>query len=111
MQKSNLINDLSSLLSVQKLPLCKMVEISNKCISYDLYETRLLNDDTFSVDIGIGTIVMHISDNEIKYRFNPSSALEQSLMDTMENGAERPLIDEAEKALVNKLLSTYKELF
>ena len=54
---------------------------------------------------------INVAKHEIKYRFNPSSDLENVLIDTLKNSAKKPIVEDAEKALINRLLTTYKELF
>ena len=56
MQKTNLIDDMSSILSMQKVPFYKLIDLANKCIGYDLHEARLLNEDTFSVEAEAVTV-------------------------------------------------------
>ena len=108
--KSDLLVDLSSLTTVQKASLDRLVDMSYKCICQDVQEALLENIDTICIDIGIGSLFINISKDFIKYRFEPSQKLKDFLIDTI-NTKESPIINDIEDSLIEKINTVYKELF
>lgn len=88
----------------------KFKEISEDCICDYVLDARIKEDDLLEVDIGIGKISMLILEDGIEYMFKPSSSLEKSISKSILNN-KSVLLEDVEKGLSNRLLSTYKELF
>lgn len=108
--KSDLLDDVSSLTTVQRISLDRLVNQANKCICHDIQELLLTKNNCACINIGLGNLFIDISNDEIKYRFEPSSKLENYVLNTVLT-KESPVIDEIEKSLINKVNTVYKELF
>jgi hypothetical protein len=51
-----------------------------------------------------------VNKDSVKYRFEPSSKLENYIIDTILTN-KSPVIDDIEKSLISKINNVYKELF
>lgn len=108
--KSDLLDDISSLTTVQRVSLDRLISQANKCICHDVQELILTKNNCACIDIGLGNLFIDISENEIKYRFEPSSKLENYILNTVLTG-ESPIMNDIEKSLISKINTVYKELF
>ncbi len=101
--------DVSKITGLPYSYLNRIMERIQDCICYNV-QTDLKNCiNICSVDINIGQLIIQIMDNEIKYKFIPSTGFEQDLIDTIQKG-ECPLISKLENNLSEKVLSTYQDL-
>ena len=107
--KTNLIKDLNTLTTIEVASLERLSDLSVKIICHDIYENFLAVDHISEIDIGIGTLLVSIEDDIVKYKFIPSTALEQMLTKTFDSKTS-PLLKAADKALVDKIEQAYKEL-
>lgn len=104
-----LTEDISKLTNISKQVLDKLTNLSISCIC-DAVETDIINgEDILEVDIGIGTLKIKHSDNEIRYKFCPSAKFEEQLMKTILEDA-NPLKATIEDTLCKRITSVYKEL-
>ena len=65
-----------------------MVKKTNYCICDAVLENTLIDEDITAVDLGIGVLYIKRADlegNIIKYRFEPSPALDKAIKDTIIN--------------------------
>jgi hypothetical protein len=108
--KSDLLDDISQLTTVQRVSIDRLVNQGVNCICHDIQELKVAKSDCACIDIGLGNLFINISNNEIKYRFEPSSKLESGILNTVLTG-KSPVIDDIEKSLINKVNTVYKELF
>ena len=108
--KSDLLDDISSLTTIQKISLDRLAIQANKCICHDIQEAIVDKSSGVCINIGIGNLFIDMRSDEIKYRFEPSSKLENCIVDTVLTG-KSPIIDDIEKSLINKVNTVYKELF
>ena len=108
--KSDLLVDLSSLTTVHKASLDRLVDMSYKCLCQDVQEALLENIETICIDIGIGNLFINISTEFVKYRFEPNQKLKDCLINTIKT-KESPIIKDIEDSLVEKINTVYKELF
>lgn len=108
--KSDLLDDISSLTTVQRVSLERLVSQANKCICHDIQEAKLEKVNCVCIDIGIGNLFINIDADSIKYRFEPSSKLEKYIIETTLSG-KSPIIEDIEKSLISKVNKVYKELF
>ena len=104
----SLINDLSTLTTIPVSNLTELVKKSNFCICDDLEDSILAKKDSTDIDIGIGTLTIKVVNNNVKYRFTPSKQLESNVTSTIIDN-KNPLTCEAENALVNRIMETYKD--
>jgi len=106
----NLINDVSELTCLKRYFLDKLINTANYCISDYILEAKLKDEDLVSIDLGIGTLNIIITNNEIEYNFVPSNKLEKSIVETYQT-EQCPMREVVSEALVNRMVSTYKEIF
>ena len=105
----NLIDNLNKLTFIKNSILHKLVNISENCICDYVLECMLDDETVTPIDIGIGTLYVNISNNELQYKFIPNKKLEKKLIRTV-NNQESPLIESIESNLNDKIVNTYKEL-
>ena len=67
-------------------------------------------DNFIEVDLGFGKLSISIEENLIKYRFNPSKKLEDSIINVVVNG-DNEFTFVLEKNLVQKITNIYKDMF
>ena len=102
--------DLSTITTIPKLTLDKLDDKREWCICNAVQETLLDKETITYINIGIGTLGIKIEDNTVRYKFTPSSSLEQSIQQTIIN-KKNPLINNIEQTLATKIINTYKEFF
>lgn len=68
------------------------------------------HDDTAEIDMGFGTLLIHISDGNIKYKFIPSKELDKDVISTVVD-EKNPITVVLENNLVNKITNIYKDLW
>ena len=110
MYKGNVLQDVSILTTVQKSSIDRLCSQIVKCICYDVCEALLQNDTEICLDIGIGNLFIKVSDDDVKYRFEPSSYLDESVLESVSTG-KNPIVDDIESSLLEKINITYKDLF
>lgn len=108
--KTNLLEDISTLTTVQKASLDRLSDQSIKCICHNVQEALLIGINEVCIDIGLGNLFLFISENEVKYRFEPSYKLENNIIETLLT-KKSPVISDIEESLINKINVVYKELF
>lgn len=106
----NLTTDLATLTSIPKASLDKLVEKSHWCICHSVEEGILNNNNIIEMNIGIGVLYIKLEENDVRYKFIPSPSLEECVRDTVVNRT-NPLINITEKALVTRIVNTYKDIF
>lgn len=112
MYDTNTLDDLSTLTRIPKPTLKNIFNTLEKEIGHQVYNELVLSEkNSISSDIGIGELIINLSDEEgfITYDFIPSKSFEKNIIQTL-TGKESPLIKSIEKNLENKILSLYKEL-
>lgn len=108
--KKNVIQDVSTLTTIQKLSIDRLCSQIIKCICYDVCEAKNSGIDELHLDIGIGNLVVKLCEDSVKFRFEPSFVMENSILDALKTG-NNPVICDIEKSLLSKINSTYKDLF
>lgn len=110
MIKLNLIDDVASLTSIQVASLRRLVQCVESCISHYISESIESGNEDVSVDVGVGTLIIHTTKDSVSYRFEPSKSVEENSISLL-NGEGSVLIKSVDSCLINKIMSTYKELF
>lgn len=102
--------NLSTLTTIPKASLDRLDE--KRCfIICDEVDTAIKNCESIaSIDIGVGTLIINVTDSDIIYKFIPSSSLERYLKDVILEG-ENPLTGQLEKTIASRIINTYKDLF
>lgn len=109
MIKYDILNDLSILTTIPILNLNKLSTRSCEDMCHCVLESINSNEQVSSLDIGIGQIVVFVDDEQIKYKFLPSSEFEQMLIDSI-NSNKSPLTNTIEQSLQKRMINIYKEL-
>lgn len=102
---TNIINDISTLTTIPVKTWDKLVKKTNYCICDAVLENTLIDEDITAVDLGIGVLYIKRADlegNIIKYRFEPSPALDKAIKDTIIN---------KQNLLEDMILTNLKEKF
>ena len=110
MSKTNLLSDLSILSGVAVTNLEKLSLLSGDIISHAVFEAKLNHEPVAEIDIGIGLLYILISEEELKYKFIPSSTTQFAVKQTLAKNRSR-LIDKVDSTLSRRIMNTYKDLF
>ena len=104
------LKDLSVTTTIPYFTLKKLFDRLSTVISYNIGESHITRDDVCEIDIGIGTLLVLINSDEIRYKFIPSKKLSDSIVSAVQEGTFE-LITEMEDSLQKKVMNTYKDLF
>lgn len=107
---TNLVDDLSVLTTIKKYNLEELVNKSTMIVSHALAECISNEEEITEVDIGIGVLRILVQDEEMKFKFSPSSKLETTLVETYTSG-KSSLTQKVEDELGRRIEKTYKDLF
>lgn len=109
MIERDIINDVSTITFIDRKHLDKLV---NKAL-YSIGDAACLfnssEDNTLSLDIGIGTILLVYIDDSIKYKFIPSEKMEKVIISAVSEN-KNILINKLETNLISKIENIYKDL-
>ena len=105
----NIIKDISTLTTIPYATLTKLIDVLELCICHAVEESILKNGEVTSINVGIGTLNIKATEDEIKYKFIPSTKFEESVKQTALT-RESPLINKVEEKLKDKVMNVYKEL-
>ena len=109
MIKRNMIKDISALTGLTVTSLNDIAERASLCIAHSVYEGMIEDDNEIKIDIGIGALCVKVCDETVKYRFEPSDKLLQSVTEaTISNTS--PLLEKANATLQERIRRTYKEI-
>lgn len=104
----DLIKDLSNLTEVPEKYLNKLVENSFTILNNDMYESLLNKENQITVNIGIGTLVIIVNSEEIKYKFLPNTKLNECIKNASKEKYSE-LENNLNSSLVKNIVNTYKE--
>lgn len=60
-------------------------------------------------DIGIGTLLVEVVENQIQYKFIPTQKFERGLVESIVN-KKNPLVVKLEESFANRIVKTYKDM-
>ena len=103
------LNDLSDLTQIPLLTLQKLEEYKSLCISHEVFSQLQSGENVSRVDIGVGVVTIKISEDGIRYKFEPSPRLERDIVCVVENNCS-PLATAVDTSLQKKIEKTYKDL-
>lgn len=109
MKDFDLISDISLLTSVPYKTLQTLCDKGAESICHSVLESVKESNVETTIDISIGQLIVAVHNDEIHYKFKPSSKLENMLIDTLVNKTD-PLVTNIEQSLVSRILNTYKDL-
>ena len=105
----DLLQNLSIITTIPKKDLERLVTKSEDIICHEVLNS-VYDDGYIQLNIGIGTINIHVSGDDLQYKYIPSNQLEDKLKESIYSN-ESPLTISVEQELKNKMLRAYKELF
>lgn len=104
------IKDLSTLTTIPYHTLKGLMDRLINIIAYDIKESKIDEEAYCEIDLYIGTLIISILDEEVKFKFIPSNKLTSETVDALTDG-DFKLIEEVENSLRKKIINTYKDLF
>lgn len=104
-----IIKDLNSLTSIPEKILEKLSDNILFLILQDLEETLTKKENICEINLNLGTLIISIEEEELKFKFIPSKKLEKEILKTLELN-ENSMTQILTNNMVNALEKTYKEL-
>ena len=105
----NLIEDLSQLTCVSDTTLKKFVPLITYVIGHAVHEGQCEHKDIVEIDLGVGDLHIKIDDDEIRYRFVPSTDLQKTVSKTVTSKTS-PIVTKLHTDLQDRIQRTYKEM-
>lgn len=103
----DIIKNVSKITSIPYTNLQELINNLDMCISH---ESLSIEDDIVKeMDIGIGILKIKFEDDQLSYKFIPSSKLEKMIVQTVRTG-QSPITRVCEEKITKRLLDTYKDL-
>lgn len=105
----SLQDDLKTLTNISSDVIDKLVNKILYIICDDVLDTHLNNNTVTDIDTGIGVLSICVDNNQIKYRFIPSTIVESAVKNTIVD-LKSPVKERASKTLASKINEIYEEL-
>ena len=105
-----LLDDLSTLSTIPCQFLDKLKDKAEEIVAYDVFESVKNLENSASIDIGIGILLIYLENDSIYYKFKPSKSLDTRIRKSLKTGVPT-LVEKIENVLSNKITKTYKDLF
>lgn len=105
----SLQDDLKTLTNIPRDVIDKLVNKILYIICDDVLDTHLNNNTVTDIDTGIGVLSICVDNNQIKYRFIPSTVVESAVKNTIVD-LKSPVKERASKTLASKINEIYEEL-
>ena len=105
----DIVEDVSKLTLIPRTSLDCLIEKANYSICHSIEESQIENKTITEVNIGVGKISIFVDNETIKYRFEPSRSLEDSIKETV-TSKKSPLVNKVEESLVDRITNVYKDL-
>lgn len=106
----NLTQDLSQLTTIPVLQFQHIFDTVPALICHHVQEDIELQNSISEIDLEIGTLYIKSDEEQIKYKFVPSSKFDDAVKQTVKTG-ESPLVVKVENILKDRICNTYKDLF
>lgn len=106
----NIVKDTAVLTTIPEKAIKKIVDKMIYSINEAVVEARISGETDIELEIGLGTLLIKLEDDSIKYKFIPGDKLEESVKNSFIN-KQNLLEDVLDASLVNKLTNIYKDLF
>ena len=104
-----IIKELNNLTSIPEKIFEKLSDNIMFLILQNLEETLIKKESICEIDLNLGTLIISIEEETLKFNFIPSKKLEKEILKTIENGE-----NSMQEILINNMVSTlektYKEL-
>ncbi len=106
---TNLVQDLSTLTTIPKKNLNRLIDVAIYSINETIAEDLLQGNDVSEVNIGLGNLYIQCSGNKLNFKFIPSAKLREEVINTIKN-KENSLELTLEKNLIDRITNTYKDI-
>jgi len=106
----DIISDLNVLTTIPAPNLEQLADKVSWIICDAIAEANISHKSIAEIDLYIGKLSIYFDDENVKYRFTPSKALDASIKSTLVDG-KSPLEKVIEDKLAKKIVNTYKDLF
>ena len=106
---TKLIEDLSILTNVQEATLRKFLPTSIYCIGHAVHEGQKTGEEVTCIDIGFGELHIKVQGDLIKYKFIPSTELENTVSKTVLTNTS-PIALKLDNSLQTKIDKAYKDI-
>lgn len=103
----HIIDNLGTLTKVPNRILTELVNLTNLCIASAISDAKLQEQQTLSLNIGIGTLGIDLINMDCK--FVPSKDLKLAIKSALD-GSGDPLELEIEQAMIDKLITICEEV-
>lgn len=107
--RKGLTKDLSVITNVPHATMESLFAKIPMLITHSIYEAMVAEEEETTIDVGFGSLVTSITDDEVRMRFVPCRKLEQMIQETIETKTD-PMIATLEENLKEKIESAYKNL-
>ena len=101
-------NDLSATTSIPISSIQKLLDRYQDILCYYLQSQLNTSNEYYELDIYIGTLLLKVVDNNLIYKFIPSTRFEKELVETLTT-KESPLVTKLEQAVTDRIMDAYKE--
>lgn len=105
----DILKDVSTITTI---PLATLKSLSEKeiwCIVSNFCNNIKIGENLSELDLGIGILQLYYDKDQIRYKFIPSSKLEEALISSAQNHT-NPLELMLEKSLITKIMNIYKDI-
>lgn len=107
---SNIVQDLATLTTLPVSNVEYLFDIITDSISHEVLEGKLNNSEFVTISLGkVGKLLISLTDSELRYKFIPSSYLEEKLITTLTT-EESSLEKRLQESLDKRIISAYKDL-
>ena len=101
--------DLAKLTTISSLEIDRLIDLLPSIASHHVLANYRNRDFETHFDIGIGDIVIIVGENDVRYKFIPSSSFSECINNTI-NEKHDHLESLLEEAFTKRLLKVYKDL-
>ena len=106
----NIVNDVSVLTNIPSKLLDKIKKCEEYSIVENITELNLEKEHFIDLDLGIGVLSILVDNNTVKYKFVPSSNLNEEILSAIKY--RKNILDlKLESSLSQKIEQTYRDLF
>lgn len=106
---NKITEDVSKLTTIPVKTLDSLMDKFLYCIVDLVKETNLAGENTTNIDLDFGVLSINYNNNQLKYKFTPSSKFNQAMSDLFNKGL-NSLENILESSLITKITNTYKDL-
>mgnify|MGYP003304261168 CR=1 FL=1 len=109
MSATNIVADVATLTTIPEKTLNRLNKKTIYAICEAIHENQINDTDISELFIGIGTLYIKHSGDQIKYHFEPSDNLDKAIRQLIEDGV-NPMDTLTTDALYKKFTDIYKDL-